>query len=87
MSFWMADNTNVYQGQCHIFKYPNPIKAESALTGIKVLLNPTARSYLILLHDPNFFLVIGTPGVFFPRVLKRYYKVTFKNFELFFIAF
>ena len=75
MSNWIVDNTNVMQGQCHTFKYPTPIKAETLETAIKIKLDSNSTSTLVFLYDPNFFVLIGNDGKFFPRVLKRYYKV------------
>ena len=75
MSNWIVDNTNVMQGQCHTFKYPTPIKAETLETAIKIKLDSNSTSSLVFLYDPNFFVLIGNDGKFFPRVLKRYYKV------------
>ena len=75
MSNWIVDNTNVMQGQCHTFKYPTPIKAETLETAIKIQLDSNSTSSLVFLYDPNFFVLIGNDGKFFPRVLKRYYKV------------
>ena len=75
MSKWMIDNSNVNLGQCHTYTHLTPLKTKKISDGIRILLNPNATSYLILLHDPNFYLVYGLPSVFFPSIFKRYYKV------------
>ena len=76
MSKWMIDNSNVNLGRCHTYTHPTPLKTKKISDGIRFLLNPNATSYLILLHDPNFYLVYGLPSMFFPSIFKRYYKVT-----------
>ena len=75
MSNWVVDNSNVNLGQCHTFKHPTRITTKTIRDGIRLLLNPNATSYLLLVHDPNFYFVYGLPGVFFPSIMKRYYKV------------
>ena len=69
-SEWLMDRSP--KGQCYTLQYQKPLQTtDTIIFG----LFPEASSYVVVLHDPKFFLKTETPLIF-PRILNEY-KVRF----------
>ena len=56
------------KGQCYTLQYQKPLQTtDTIIFG----LFPEASSYVVVLHDPKFFLKTETPLIF-PRILNEY---------------
>ena len=69
-SYWQQTAANIYMGRCHTLQYPTEVGANFLKDGFIFGLNPN-QQYDILIHDPNFYLLVTNPVVF-PRFWIRF---------------
>ena len=69
-SYWSQSAGNVFAGRCHTFQYPTEVGADFVTDGFIFGLNPN-QQYDVLIHDPNFYLLVTNPLVF-PRFWLRF---------------
>ena len=60
---WNTTASNVFYGRCYTFLYSKPILANQLTDGLAFGLNPNI-TYKVILHDPNFYLIVSNPLVF-----------------------
>ena len=67
-------------GMCHTFQYPEPLQADTVNDGFGFALDPK-KTYLIILHDPKYY-VLGSNPLVFPRMWLTYtVNETIKTFN------
>ena len=69
-SYWSEAPGSVFLGRCHTFQFPNKVEAHMITDGLIFGLDPN-KAYVVLLHDPNYFLLASNPLIF-PRIWLDY---------------
>ena len=70
IAFCFLTETNYTIGQIHTYNNPNLLEAVNVKDGKMFLLYPNA-TYLLWVHDPNYFILTGRPLVF-PGIFRKY---------------